>query len=1370
MSKSLIQLAAVFLTSLHVRAVTDDDKSFKICSVSGGLDVTRLVSSTTRSLFRSAIEDVELMREVIGESAYNGGVASGMYKLDELSHTLAWRERSTPEFPLTANDTTVTAGLGYSDDNPDRHIERYVSLSENAPLVGNKETDMAMVEAAGNIFPWIVDRRSVPSKWALDHQNGKTLPNEGKSNKIEQLYTAAWIGTKGEAWLYYPPLTIFGHPLGFGDILGGHYDSHEEEFVKPNLPENNPTRISYFTKPYPDTAMPGLSLITAQAPVYFTGLFHGYEYQQTYIASTGVDIAVSAVSSYLDVLQESLTPHSFGILVDSENFHTLVISKYATQKLYPILTGMEETRVTYDPDGNIVQDRRNQTYLPSDTILQPLVELSNADWQGLLERVHQSDRGQRDMASLNVTLTGDVSPTSFHVMFDRWETVADWALLVFVPMEELSKTIQVYATEESPSSTSSSVDAVGNFDRLVEDVASETVVALEGVIGDILHGNISIVNSGYLDLLVYPKSLPHWISLENHDLDGVEHADTLLSAGKTLRIEFDVYTQGMSVGTQSSALAFRVQDANYPDCLYSEDLSIQVTVKVSPNHQCDTTSEEMDSQGNCVCKSQRVYIFSNCITIGALIGFVLVPILVLTTIILAAIVWQKARHENALWQISEKEIKYDSPPRQLGKGGFGVVFLAEYRGTQVAVKKLHGRKNGHPKSKVIQKRNHSSGSVDMTHKLSAQGKPTHNTMGRALTEAAPVDHIDPQEFGASSVSYETSSNPVHSAGGSHPNAFSTLHMSTQKKKNFALKDFATDMRLLSSLRHPCITTIMGAVVTSKSDPLLVMEYVDHKALSDLLQKSTVHLDGDTILGLVRDITQGVQFLHNTTPPVIHGDLKSHNILVDSKFHGKVTDFGISYKVGIKGTPFWMAPEILRRESDPTAASDVYSFGITLYEIYARKEPYAGEAPAVVIREVADPTVNIRPVPPSCMPNRVAALMHDCLVGNPLERPNMDEIVSRIRRFSSRDVAPIKTYSGTAQQTEDEEARQFEDLLRRFPRHIAEDLRDGREVAPENHESATVFVGDVVDFDKIAMGLSQKKVFDMIRRWHECLDKLAQEKQVFKIETTGETWMGATNCATSQPHSHARIMADFALVAVEAAGRIWVDPDQPALGFLQVRVGFHSGPVLANVIGSSQQNLRYALFGDTVNAAVRLCQDTNNKPGLVHCTRQASELLKLQADDAFETSSCDKSACGAVWVNIKGQRASAAYDRIRRKQKLRMMRKERRTNDEGNSVDGSSTDDSCASCFSSVDTLDLSAADENLGNDATGKEAVDGTTPSLQLDFGMGSDELALEMGLDEKDDGKKDCDDDDDLTDLEGSLRERLDRSRNKREKINGLV
>lgn len=102
---------------------------------------------------------------------------------------------------------------------------------------------------------------------------------------------------------------------------------------------------------------------------------------------------------------------------------------------------------------------------------------------------------------------------------------------------------------------------------------------------------------------------------------------------------------------------------------------------------------------------------------------------------------------------------------------------------------------------------------------------------------------------------------------------------------------------------------MGAVVSE--DPMLIMEYMNHGSLYDVLHNETMFVEGELVLHFMRDIAQGVRFLHAAKPQVIHGDLKAANILVDSKFRAKVTDFGLSQKKAgdATGTPFWMAPEV-----------------------------------------------------------------------------------------------------------------------------------------------------------------------------------------------------------------------------------------------------------------------------------------------------------------------------------------------------------------------------------------------------------------------------------------------------------------------------
>ena len=67
---------------------------------------------------------------------------------------------------------------------------------------------------------------------------------------------------------------------------------------------------------------------------------------------------------------------------------------------------------------------------------------------------------------------------------------------------------------------------------------------------------------------------------------------------------------------------------------------------------------------------------------------------------------------------------------------------------------------------------------------------------------------------------------------------------------------------------------MGAVLEKCVDPMLVMEYMEHGSLYDILHNETMPLDADMLTPILQDIVQGVRFLHSATPKVIHGDLKA----------------------------------------------------------------------------------------------------------------------------------------------------------------------------------------------------------------------------------------------------------------------------------------------------------------------------------------------------------------------------------------------------------------------------------------------------------------------------------------------------------------
>ena len=192
----------------------------------------------------------------------------------------------------------------------------------------------------------------------------------------------------------------------------------------------------------------------------------------------------------------------------------------------------------------------------------------------------------------------------------------------------------------------------------------------------------------------------------------------------------------------------------------------------------------------------------------------------------------------------------------------------------------------------------------------------------------------------------------------------------------------------------------------------------------------------------------------------------------------------------------MAPELLSNSTPNTTSSDVYAFGITLYEMFARKDPYEGEDPVGVLKLVCDPAVNKRPVMPRDCPSQLRALMSDCVVADPEERPSFEEVDKRLKRV---DVKNVKITQSQSKIGFKDSAVSLNDI---FPQHIAEALRDGRPVEAEHRDIVTIFFSDIVGFTDISGSLEARKVANMLGRLYDKLDALSNKHDIFKVETIG----------------------------------------------------------------------------------------------------------------------------------------------------------------------------------------------------------------------------------------------------------------------------
>ncbi|XP_064082406.1 uncharacterized protein LOC135198604 [Macrobrachium nipponense] len=246
-------------------------------------------------------------------------------------------------------------------------------------------------------------------------------------------------------------------------------------------------------------------------------------------------------------------------------------------------------------------------------------------------------------------------------------------------------------------------------------------------------------------------------------------------------------------------------------------------------------------------------------------------------------------------------------------------------------------------------------------------------------------------------------------------SFSTVYKGTYCGTEVAIKElkfklsqddknyFRSEAALLQQLHHPRIVLMMG-VCTSSARPSMLLEYLAGGTLYNLIHTQTRdRLDHAAYFVVAKDIAQGMNYLHRHDPQVLHLDLKSMNVLLDSYMRAKIADFGFSIlrrsragspaqRGSIRGTPAWMAPELLTK-GEVSAKCDVYSFAIILWEMLTSSHPFKG----LDIFQIMERTESGgRPtLPVSRMSRELKELITSCWAQNPSLRPSFEEILGAL---------------------------------------------------------------------------------------------------------------------------------------------------------------------------------------------------------------------------------------------------------------------------------------------------------------------------------------------------------------------------------------
>ncbi|CEF69991.1 Atrial natriuretic peptide receptor 1 [Strongyloides ratti] len=444
------------------------------------------------------------------------------------------------------------------------------------------------------------------------------------------------------------------------------------------------------------------------------------------------------------------------------------------------------------------------------------------------------------------------------------------------------------------------------------------------------------------------------------------------------------------------------------------------------------------------------------------------------------------------------------------------------------------------------------------------------------------------------------------------------------------KDIRNELNCILNFNCTGINKYFGCCINDY-EVISIWNYCNRGNLFEILQTDCKMFDTFFSISLIKDLIKSLVYIHNS-PIEFHGSLTSKNCLINHHWQLKLSNFDL--KELRKKCPIslvnklWIAPEHLKKfEYVTSKKGDIYSFGIIVSEIITRKEPWNYKNRKESLEEllylitkggINRPKFNLDIEKNIEVNSFIIALINNCIEEEIDRRPlihKIEKLFEETFKNESKNLMDhvfkvLEEQSVTLKQEIENRSRDLVEeqakidllLKRMLPRRVAECLKSGKHVEPENFESVTVFFSDLVKFTNLSKKCSPFQVINLVNELYSLFDNAIEELDVYKVETIGDGYLCVSGLPEKNGNLHGHEIALLSLKFIQICDNFFI-PHLPSEKIM-IRIGCNTGSCVAGVVGLSMP--RYCLFGDTINIASRM--ESNGKPGKIHITESYYQLL------------------------------------------------------------------------------------------------------------------------------------------------------------------